>query len=55
MSACAGRREPGKIVGLIKEIGQVSEKRYLPKSAFSDTSEEYEMEKVDICVKVDDL
>jgi hypothetical protein len=40
---------------VIKEIRQASEERYLSKSAFSDTSEEYKMEEVDICVKVDDL
>jgi hypothetical protein len=29
--------------------------RYLSESAFSDTSEEHEMEKVDIGVEIDDL
>ncbi len=29
--------------------------RYLSKSAFSDTSEEHEMEEVDIGIEIDDL
>ena len=38
-----------------EEIGMAFGERYLSKSAFPDTSEEHEMEEVDICVKIDDL
>ena len=38
-----------------EKIGITPEERYLSKSAFPDTSEEHEMEEVDIGVKIDDL
>jgi len=37
------------------EIAMTLGERYLSKSAFSDTSEEHEMEEVDIGIEIDDL
>jgi hypothetical protein len=38
-----------------EEIGMSLGDSYLSKSAFSDTSEEHEMEEVDIGIEIDDL
>jgi hypothetical protein len=38
-----------------EEIGMSFGERYLSKSALSDTSEEHEMEEVDVGIKIDDL
>jgi hypothetical protein len=43
------------LFGWHREFETAFGERYLSKSAFSDTSEENEVEKVDIGIKVDDL
>lgn len=40
---------------IVKEIGISFGERYLSESAFSNTSEEHEMEEIDIGVEIDDL
>ena len=56
MSACVGRRGPRKDwLGLLGNHEGRVEKIYLSKGSLPDASEEDEVEKVDIGIKVNDL